>query len=116
MSVRNTYAALTPEYANFPHKASIPSSSSRDPLELGHEEFISSEGGVLPRIHRWLASVNEVVQNNTGLLFVLASQAFFASMNVAVKILNGIDPPITALEVCFSPYSVLFFGLSDDHH
>ena len=82
-------------------------SSSRDPSE-DHEESISSEGGVLPRIHRWLASANDVVQRNTGLLFVLASQAFFALMNVAVKILNSIDPPITALEVCFSPHSVLF--------
>ena len=102
MSCRNTYGAITPEYA---HTASVPSSSSRDPSE-DHEEF--GEGGVL---HRWLASANDVVQRNTGLLFILASQAFFALMNVAVKILNSIDPPITALEVCFSSLFCSFQAL-----
>lgn len=38
---------------------------------------------------------------NAGLLLVAASQAFFASMNTAVKKLNNLDPPVSALEVSF---------------
>ncbi|KAF8174539.1 drug/metabolite transporter superfamily, partial [Pholiota molesta] len=37
--------------------------------------------------------------NNTGLLLIAASQAFFSLMNVAVKKLNGIDPPVSTLEL-----------------
>lgn len=40
------------------------------------------------------------VANNLGLLLVAASELFFAFMHLAVKILNGIDPPVTSFEVC----------------
>ncbi|KAG6902387.1 hypothetical protein C0995_000592 [Termitomyces sp. Mi166 len=36
---------------------------------------------------------------NAGLLLILGSQAFFSMMNVAVKILNSIDPPVPTLEL-----------------
>ncbi len=39
------------------------------------------------------------IENNTGMLLVAASQAFFSLMNVAVKKLNTIDPPVPAFEV-----------------
>ncbi|EAU83500.1 integral to membrane protein [Coprinopsis cinerea okayama7 len=39
------------------------------------------------------------VRSNTGLLLIAASQAFFSLMNVAVKKLNTIDPPVTALQL-----------------
>ena len=107
MSSRSAYTAITPHYATFPTPHSpIPSglnpSSSRLQSE-GHETSspIVEEGGSIPsRIHSWLASAKEVVQRNTGLLLFIASQAFFSFMNIAVKILNTIDPPVTALEVC----------------
>lgn len=41
-----------------------------------------------------------VVSNNVGLLLIVASELFFAFMHLAVKILNGIDPPVTTFEVC----------------
>lgn len=40
-----------------------------------------------------------LVQRNAGLLLVAASQIFFALMNVTVKALNSMDPPVSALEV-----------------
>ncbi|KAL5501012.1 hypothetical protein ACEPAH_9399 [Sanghuangporus vaninii] len=43
----------------------------------------------------------ELVRVNAGLLLVAASQAFFALMNVAVKKLNSLDPPVPALELVF---------------
>ena len=111
MSSRNAYTAITPEYAKFPTLQSpIPtglnSSSSRllseehEPSSLDADE----ERGISPRIHSCLASAKDVVQRNTGLLLFVTSQAFFTSMNLAVKILNTIDPPITALEVCLLSY------------
>jgi hypothetical protein len=85
MSSRRVYTAITPEYANSP----TPHSPS----------------GLNPsRIHSWLASAKDVVQRNIGLLLFIASQAFLAFMYLAVKILNTIDPPITALEVCLLSY------------
>jgi len=47
-----------------------------------------------------VTKVRELVTNNTGLLLVTASQAFFALMNVAVKKLNSLDLPVPTLEVC----------------
>ncbi|KAH8113036.1 DUF6-domain-containing protein [Phellopilus nigrolimitatus] len=38
-------------------------------------------------------------KTNVGLLLVAASQAFFALMNVAVKKLNTLDPPVPTLEL-----------------
>lgn len=47
-----------------------------------------------------MASTKEVINNNTGLLLVVASEVFYASMGVSVKFLNDIDPPVPTLEVC----------------
>ena len=106
MSSRSAYTALTPEDAVFPiAHTPVPSglnpSSSSLRFELEHElsELTSAEG-ILSRIHSWLASAKDVMQRNTGLLFFVAAQACLSFMNLAVKILNSIDPPITASEVC----------------
>ena len=107
MSSRSTYTAITPEYANFPSPPSpIPSGLNPSSSRLQSEEheasslIVEEEGSIPSRIHSWLASAKEVVQKNTGLLLFIASQAFLSFMNVAVKILDTIDPPVTALEVC----------------
>ncbi|KAF8057617.1 drug/metabolite transporter superfamily [Lyophyllum atratum] len=43
--------------------------------------------------------VGEVLKSNVGLLLVTASQAFFSLMNVFVKKLNSIDPPVSTFEL-----------------
>ena len=43
--------------------------------------------------------VSRSFANNTGLLLVVASQFFFAVVNLAVKTLNSLDPPVPVLEV-----------------
>ncbi|SRR6266436_5511962 len=51
---------------------------------------------------RWkelISQAIELVASNTGLLLVAASQFFFSLMNLAVKKLTTIDPPVPALEV-----------------
>ena len=45
------------------------------------------------------------VKRNTGLLLILAAQAFFSLMNVAVKKLHDIEPPVSTFEVRLSSYS-----------
>jgi len=41
----------------------------------------------------------EIVKKNTGLLLIAVAQSFFSSMNVAVKILNSLDPPVSTMQV-----------------
>jgi hypothetical protein len=48
---------------------------------------------------RWSEYAPEIVARNTGLLLVAASQLFVAIVNMAVKVLDMIDPPVPALEV-----------------
>jgi hypothetical protein len=50
----------------------------------------------------------KVVANNVGLLLITGSELFFAFMHLAVKILSGIDPPVTTFEVrsSYHPISV----------
>ncbi|KIP02015.1 hypothetical protein PHLGIDRAFT_96431 [Phlebiopsis gigantea 11061_1 CR5-6] len=43
----------------------------------------------------------EVAQNNAGMLLIAGSQGFFSLMNVAVKTLNSLDPPVSAMELVF---------------
>ena len=109
MSSRSAFTAKTPEYANFPKIHSpIPSSLNSLYSRLQeHEEIdlsVEEEGSIPSRIHSWLASAKNVTQRNTGLLLFIASQVFVTLMNFAVKILNTIDPPVTALEVCLLSY------------
>ena len=110
MSSRGAYTAIIPEYANFPTSYNpIPSGLDASSSRLQSEEHEASsptfeEGCIPSRIRSWLASVKDVVRGNTGLLLFIASQAFFASMNLAVKILTTVDPPIAALEVCLLSY------------
>ena len=43
--------------------------------------------------------LREVAEANFGLLLVASSQLFFSSMNVGVKKLNSLDPPVPAVQV-----------------
>ncbi|PPR00561.1 hypothetical protein CVT24_005464 [Panaeolus cyanescens] len=54
---------------------------------------------VRKRMHRALEWSKEITKANTGLLLITGSQAFFSIMNTAVKVLNGIDPPMGALQL-----------------
>jgi hypothetical protein len=114
--------ALTPEYADFaiPHIAvgdqhqQVPSmlhsatlGSSFADSDSGGEENEGIPGICgLARIRDLQVRVREVLGNNTGLLLVAASQGFLSLVNVAVKKLNEIDPPVPTLEVCFSLFLV----------
>lgn len=48
---------------------------------------------------RWKLRLRELYQNNQGLLFIMLSQLCGSCMNVSVKLLNGLDPPVPPFEV-----------------
>lgn len=118
MSSRTTFNAVqTPEVLTFEssletseRQAFIPNSAPY--LDSSHQREVQDDSGrpVAADICAWFSkkksqlgfvtrrAVDEV-QNNAGLLLVAASQAFFSMMNVAVKKLNGLDPPVPAFEV-----------------
>ncbi|KAK7682025.1 hypothetical protein QCA50_014989 [Cerrena zonata] len=50
-------------------------------------------------LRRLYMGTRETIQNNTGMLLIAASQAFFSLMNVAVKKLNSLENPVPALEL-----------------
>lgn len=47
----------------------------------------------------FLCAIQGFVRSNAGLLLIMLAQLFFACMNVSVKLLNSLDPPVPALEV-----------------
>lgn len=51
------------------------------------------------RFRRYIALVQDFVNENTGLLFIVAAMVFFAMMDTAVIKLHKTDPPVTTLQV-----------------
>jgi hypothetical protein len=78
-----------------PSTLSLESLHERDCLHETPTWFSRSWSLLASGVHR----TRDVIQNNAGLLLVASSQAFFAMMNAAVKKLNNLDPPVSALEV-----------------
>lgn len=81
-----------------------PSTLSLEPLEEeGEEGGLYTTSTWLGKQRACLSSLThrtvDAIQNNAGLLLVAASQAFLSMMNVAVKKLNNLDPPVPAFEV-----------------
>jgi len=92
-------------------------------LERALESVDTSDEGDLPlpspspisRRGTWRATLDgalercrSFVQRNAGLLLVGSSQAFFALMNVFVKILNSLDHPIPALQLIFVRMAITY--------
>lgn len=97
---RGTYSATTPHTTIFevqppvlPPQGNV---GSYQVQSRGVRVTISNWGSSLKSGYE---SVKVTIENNSGMLFVAASQAFFSLMNVAVKKLNSIDTPVPAFEV-----------------
>jgi len=50
-------------------------------------------------VQRFWSNNKEVFEENHGLFLVIGSQAFLSMVNIAVKQLNSIDPPVSVWEV-----------------
>jgi hypothetical protein len=95
---------MSPHNANKAHVADFVFTQPPEPLLVPGPDSPSP-------IYRWgqllqgsvMSPALETFDRNTGLLLVAASQAFFSLMNVAVKILDSVDPPMPTLQVCTLP-------------
>jgi len=99
---RTPYSAGTPVTTIFVSPSSDCVSSASIQLPIESEQYSTPNGRVsLSAIKRFYASAKETALNNTGMLLIASSQAFFALMNVSVKKLNSLDPPVPAYELIF---------------
>jgi len=109
-----TFFGRSGHYEPLPNTASVANDSFEVERERALEGADTREEGDSPLL--WSGSIygrgtwraildgtlercRSFVQRNAGLLLVGSSQAFFALMNVFVKILNSLDSPISALQV-----------------
>lgn len=58
------------------------------------------------RLRQLIAQGHDVINQNTGLLLVVAAMVFFSMMDVAVIKLHKTDPPVTTLQVRLSSFVV----------
>ena len=84
--------------------------SDDESAQVGRVVFNSWKEGpsflrpVTNAVESFILLCSSFIRTNAGLLLVAASQGFFALMNVAVKKLNSLDPPVPPLEVYSSPF------------
>lgn len=94
----NAYMALAPNHADF----MVPPADRTPERSAGHRRLVSDVDfeleGQEPKWRTVFGKAKEMVENNIGLLCVIASMAFFAMMDVAVKKLHNIDPPVSTLQ------------------
>jgi len=113
-------------YEALPNTASVDNEPFAVELERALESADSTDQGELPSTWsgpisgrrdqgNWrttldsaLESCRSFVQRNAGLLLVGSAQAFFALMNVFVKILNSLDPPMPALQLVFVRMAITY--------
>jgi hypothetical protein len=94
MSNRPTFAAApTPATPNFHDAPALRASSS---FEIDDRPLVYMPRS---RFEEALSGAREFTMSNAGLLLIISSQLFFAMMNVSVKFLNGLDPPVPPLEL-----------------
>ncbi|KAJ3732944.1 hypothetical protein DFJ43DRAFT_996273 [Lentinula guzmanii] len=60
------------------------------------------------RFANFLAQLSSLYHSNVGLLLIVTSQAFLALVNVAVKKLNTIDPPVPTFELIFIRMAITY--------
>ncbi|KAH8986202.1 integral membrane protein DUF6 [Lactarius akahatsu] len=58
----------------------------------------------------WRSALSSFLDDNTGLLLVAASQVFFSSMNMAVKLLNSLDEPVPTFELILVRMAITYAG------
>lgn len=84
------YTALSPDYAD------LAQPQHGEGLVMQDEPVNRGRRGKLQRV---VEVMRDAYRRNVGLLLVVGSQMFFSLMNLAVKKLNSIDPPVSALQL-----------------
>jgi len=100
MSSGNGSAAATMKSMEVSYPRDVPNAGEREPLLAQNTDEVIEK---LSRLQVFLKAAREVAERNTGLLLIVASEAFFAMMEAAVKILQKVEPPVTTFQVRFKP-------------
>ncbi|KAJ3546094.1 hypothetical protein NM688_g5551 [Phlebia brevispora] len=106
-SFRNPYTAGTPTSLTF---EPFPTSIDDDSLIPPHASLASKTETHVTRLRGiWRNAVDSVrttVEGNAGMLLVAASQCFLSLVNVIVKYLSSLDPPVPALELIWARMAI----------
>jgi hypothetical protein len=100
MSSKNGSAATAMKSTGLSYPRDVPNAGEREPL------LAQNTGEVLEKLSGlqvFRKGAWEVAERNTGLLLIVASEAFFAMMEAAAKILQKVEPPVTTFQVRFKP-------------
>ncbi|KAJ3813036.1 integral membrane protein DUF6 [Lentinula aff. lateritia] len=89
-------SSVVPDYALLPSDTHNDADDSRN--DLGFDENKAEHTG---KCAAFLAQLSSLFHRNVGLLLIVTAQAFLALVNVAVKKLNTIDPPVPTFELIF---------------
>ncbi|KAF9441674.1 hypothetical protein P691DRAFT_683172 [Macrolepiota fuliginosa MF-IS2] len=95
MSSTYAYTALSADYADLARPQQDGSVETPGP-QTGSRDLKSRRWA---KLYHALEVARGAYRRNVGLLLVVGSQMFFSLMNLAVKKLNSIDPPVSALEL-----------------
>ncbi|KZT35884.1 hypothetical protein SISSUDRAFT_1050665 [Sistotremastrum suecicum HHB10207 ss-3] len=103
-SVQLTPTSYTPDTPSFDHEThereSFLPQSSTSLSEPQPQTSLQKE--TQPSSSAFLARLKTLYYDNTGLLLIGSSQAFFALMNLFVKFLTDLDEPVPALELVWA--------------
>jgi hypothetical protein len=110
----NGYVPLTSATPAFSHEAVSRSMTLLDIDDRQQAQIPHS------RLSTGYHALCDFAYTNAGLLLIIMSQAFFAFMNVSVKFLNGLEPPVPPLELIVirmvsSFYCGNFFLINPNH-
>ncbi|THH32744.1 hypothetical protein EUX98_g1424 [Antrodiella citrinella] len=107
---RSTYTAATPtSTTTFPDVPAALENTSfipAPPLPPASPTPSSVASRWRRRLYKLRKRSAETISNNVGMLLIASSQAFFSLMNVSVKKLHSIDPPVPAFELIWVRMSI----------
>lgn len=82
--------------------ALLPSDTRNDADDSSNDlGFYENDAERTGKFAAFLAQLSNLFHRNVGLLLIVTAQAFLALVNVAVKKLNMIDPPVPTFELIF---------------
>lgn len=99
-TTRIPYDAATPDRTSF--DTAIPLSPLVSYIPAPNRIRYAKRTSYTGRLDGYLNTTKEVVKSNSGMLLVASAQLFFSLMNVWVKKLNSLNPPVPAFEVSSS--------------
>ncbi|KAI8976388.1 hypothetical protein BD414DRAFT_496760 [Trametes punicea] len=96
-TTRTPFVAATPDRSSF--EAEIPLSPLVSYIPAPNAARVGPSSKYSNTFRRIIDATRETLESNIGMLLVAAAQLFFSLMNVWVKKLNSLDPPVPAFEV-----------------